>query len=143
MTKATELQPNPGKNLIIQINGKEFARYPVKTHFIEVGDNLENILERYVLPFAKKSDIIVFGQKIVSIIQGRIVRKIDIKVSPWAKFLSKFVKKTPYGFSVGNPLKMQLAINLAGLPRILLASFCGAITKLFGISGVFYRMAGA
>lgn len=60
----------------------------------------------------------------------------------FAKFLSKFVKKTPYGFSVGNPLKMQVAIDLAGLPRIILASFLGGVSKLIGISGVFYRVAG-
>ena len=32
--------------------------------------------------------------------------------------------------------KLPLATNLAGLPRILLASFCSAVTKLFGTRGV-------
>ena len=41
-----------------------------------------------------------------------------------------------------EPYKLQLAINLAGLPRILLASFCSAVTKLFGKHGVFYKIAG-
>jgi len=59
-----------------------------------------------------------------------------------ANFLSKFVKKTPHGFSVGNPLKMQIAINLAGLPRILFAAVIAGISKIFGFSGVFYRLAG-
>jgi len=94
------------------------------------------------LPFAKKFDIVILCQKIVSIIQSRVVRKSDLKVGFWARFLSKFAKKTPYGFSVGNPLKMQLAINLAGLPRILFACLCSGIAKIFGISGTFYRVAG-
>lgn len=137
-----EFSPNPGKKLIIEINNEKWARYPVKTHFITPDDKLEEILEKYILPFIKKLDLIIFCQKIVSIIQKRIIYKSEIKVGFWAKFLSRFAKKTPAGFSVGNPLKMQVAINLAGLPRILLAAFCGGLTKLFGIPGVFYRVAG-
>jgi len=134
--------PNSNKKLVVEIKGKKYARYPIKTHFIETSDNFSNLVLKYVLPFAKKSDIVILCQKIVSIIQGRVVRKSDLKVGFWARFLSKFAKKTPYGFSVGNPLKMQLAINLAGLPKILFACLCSGITKIFGISGTFYRVAG-
>jgi len=134
--------PNPGKKLILEVERIRWARYPLKTHFIGVSDRLEDIIEKYVLPFAKESDIVILGQKIVSILQGRIIYKKDVKVGFWAKFLSKFAKKTPSGFSVGNPLKMQLAINLAGLPRILLAGFLATICKIFRIYGNFYRIAG-
>jgi len=120
----------------------EYDRYPIKTHFITVSDNLNSIISKYILVDAKKNDIIVLCEKIVSIIQNRVVYKRDVKLGFWAKFLSKFAKKTPYGFSVGNPLKMQVAINLAGLPRILLACFCSGIAKIFGVSGTFYRVAG-
>jgi len=133
---------NSGKNLIVKVGDKEYKRYPVKTHFVTTSDKPEDIVSKYVLPIAKKGDIVVICQKIVSITQGKIVKKENLKVGFWAKFLSKFAKKTPYGFSVGNPLKMQVAINLAGLPRILFACLCSAITKIFGISGTFYRVAG-
>ena len=119
----------------------EYTRYPIKTHFIKTSDNLVGIISKYVLPFAKEEDIIVLCQKIVSIIQNKVVYKKDVKVGFWAKFLSRFAKKTPYGFSVGNPLKMQVAINLAGLPRILFACFCSGAAKIFGISGTFYKVA--
>jgi len=120
----------------------EYNRYPIRTQFITVSDNLNSIISKYILDVAKKNDIIVLCEKIVSITQNRVVYKRDIKLGFWAKFLSKFAKKTPYGFSVGNPFKMQVAINLAGLPRILLACFCSGITKIFGISGTFYKVAG-
>jgi F420-0:gamma-glutamyl ligase-like protein len=137
-----EISPNPGKKLIVEAGGTRWARYPLKTHFIGVADRLEDIIEKYVLPSAKESDIVVLGQKIISILQGRVIYKKDVKVGFWAKFLSKFAKKTPSGFSVGNPLKMQLAIDLAGLPRILFATFCSGICKIFRIYGIFYRLAG-
>lgn len=136
------MEPNSNKNLIVTVEGQSWNRYPIKTHFITTSDNIEDVIRRYVLPIAKDNDIVVLCQKIVSIIQKRIVYKKDIKLGFWAKFLSKFVKKTPSGFSVGNPLKMQVAINLAGLPRVLLASFLGFLTKIIGISGVFYRVVG-
>ncbi len=126
----------------IEIKREKYLRYPIKTHFIGVSDNLDNIISQYVLPAAKKNDIVVLCQKIISIIQKKVVYKKDIKVGFWAGFLSKFAMKTPYGFSVGNPYKMQVAINLAGLARIFLASFCSGICKLVGIRGIFYRVAG-
>lgn len=133
---------NKKNKLIIEVEGEKWERHLIKTHFIETIDSFDGLVEKYVLPFAKNGDIVVFCQKIVSIIQNRIVYKKDIKLGFWAKFLSKFVKKTPAGFSVGNPLKMQLAINIAGLPRILFASFFGFLFKIFGITGMFYRLAG-
>ncbi len=137
-----ETSPNPGKKLIVEMEGTRWTRYPIKTHFIGVPDRLEDIIEKYVLPFTKESDIVVLGQKIISILQRRVIYKKDVKVGFWAKFLSKFAKKTPSGFSVGNPLKMQLAINLAGLPRILFATILSGIFKIFRIYGVFYRLSG-
>lgn len=137
-----ETNLNQEKNLIIEIDEVNWTRHLIRTHFIGIDDNFEAIIKKYVLPLAKNNDIVVLSQKIVSIIQKRIIYKKDIKVSFWANFLSKFVTKTPYGFSVGNPLKMQIAIDLAGLPRIFLAGFCGIICKLFGFSGIFYRVAG-
>ena len=153
--------PNPGKKLIKEIRGQKYARYPVKTHFIETSDKLENIIEKYVLlltnnlvsPVRNKISngvrqtanndlIVVLGQKIISILQNRVIYKKDVKVGFWARFLAKFARKTPFGFSVGNPNKMQVAINLAGLPRILFACFLAGICKIFRIYGIFYRVAG-
>lgn len=136
------ISPNPGKNLILEFEGERWARYPVKTHFIVPEDNLEDIIRKYVLPLYQKGDWIIIGQKIISIIQKRIIYKKDLKVGFWAKFLSKFATKTPHGFSVGNPLKMQVAIELAGLPKIIFAGTIAQIGKLFGKRGLFYKIAG-
>jgi hypothetical protein len=137
-----EIIPNEGKNLVRSIQGQEWLRIPVKTHFILAGEKLENIIEKYVLPIAQNSDTIALGQKIVSLCQNRVIYEKDIRVGFWARFLSKFAVKTPHGFSVGNPKKMQVAIDLAGLPRILFAGICNAFFKIFGVSGMFYRIAG-
>jgi len=136
------IKPNKGKKLIAKAGEKEYLRLPIKTHFIKPCDKIDNIVLKYVLSSAEKGDIVVLCQKIVSIVLHKVVYKSYVQVGFWAKFLSRFAKKTPAGFSVGNPYKMQVAIDLAGLPRIFLACFLGGAAKLFGIRGVFYRVAG-
>ena len=79
---------------------------------------------------------------IVAISQGRAFDIDDIKVSRLAKILCKFVYKSPYGIGLGSPWTMQLAIEEIGAPRILFASACSAVTKLFGVRGVFYKILG-
>jgi hypothetical protein len=120
----------------------DYSKIPIKTHFVTISDKIEDVVFKYAIPLAKKGDILVLCEKIVSITQNRVIEKKDIRLSFWAKFLSKFAKKTPSGFSVGNPYKMQVAINLAGLLRILFASFMGGIGKLIGWPGLFYIIAG-
>lgn len=133
---------NPGKNLVVEINGKSFARIPIKTHFIGSEDKIDDVIERYVLPFLQPLDMVAFGQKIIAIMQGRVVYKKDLRIGFWTKFLSQLVVKNPAGPAVGDPFKMQVAIDTAGLPRILFASAMSAMAKCFGVSGVFYRIAG-
>jgi len=137
-----ELKPNPGKNLTIEVDGRVWARYPVRTHVIKAGENVVEVVEKYVKPHLKEGDIVFVSEKIVAISQGRAYPIDEIKPSFWAKLLSRFVTKSPHGIGLGSPWTMELAIREAGLPRILLAAFVSAITKPFGIRGMFYRVAG-
>ena len=43
---------------------------------------------------------------------------------------------------MGLPVKMQFAINICGLPKVLWAAVCAGFGKLFGKRGVFYDMLG-
>ncbi|MBI1866582.1 MAG: coenzyme F420-0:L-glutamate ligase [Candidatus Staskawiczbacteria bacterium] len=139
-----ELAPNPGKNLIIEVNGKKFARYPVRTKLITPEDkNISQIVKEYAALHLKPKDIIFISEKAVSVTQGRSYPKSEIIASKMANFLSSFVTKTPIGIGLGSPETMQLAIEEVGMPRILLAAFLGAFFKIFNIRGVFYIIAGS
>lgn len=137
-----EFYSNPNKSLFIEIDGEKFLRNAVKTHFITPGEDYIEIIKKYISPLYKDGDILSISEKIISLCQNRVIYRRDIKVGFWARFLSKFVMKTPAGFSVGNPLKMQVAIMQAGLLRVLYAAFFSAVTKLFGKKGVFYKIVG-
>ena len=137
-----DLKPNPGKNLEIEIDGERYARYPVRTRVVNPGDNLAELIKEYAGPFLRMGDSVFLSEKMVSISQGRAIPIKDIKVSFLAKFLLKFVYKSPYGVGIGSPWTMELAIREAGVFRIMIAAFFAALTKPFGIRGVFYKVAG-
>lgn len=134
--------PNEGKNLIIQADGVKFARYPVKTRLIVKGDLLEDTIEEYARPYLQPDDMIFISEKALSISQGRALPISEIRVSRLARFLYRFVHKSPYGIGLGSPWTMELAIRDIGRPLLLLAAFCSAATKPFGLRGVFYRIVG-
>lgn len=92
-------------------------------------------------PIYKEGDIISSSEKIISLCQNRIIKRENMKIGFWAKFLSKFASHPKYeGIGVGESIKMQYAINKVGLLKVLFASLCSGLTKLFGIKGVFYKI---
>jgi asparagine synthase (glutamine-hydrolysing) len=82
------------------------------------------------------------SEKIVAITQGRSYFIWDIKVGRPARLLSRYVTRTPAGIGLGSPFTMQLAIEEAGLPRVLFASAGGAVGKVLGRRGLFYDLVG-
>lgn len=126
----------------INVEGKSYKRIAIQTHFVERGESYIELVKKYVAPMCKEGDLLSISEKIISMCQNHVVEMKDVKLGFWAKFLSKFASSNNRGVAMDEPYKLQLAINLAGLPRILLASFCGAVCKLFGKRGVFYKIAG-
>ena len=136
-------KPNNGKNLVIEVDCRKFARYPVKTKLITPEDkDISVIIAEYVKKYLQPGDIVFVSEKAVSITQGRSYPLQAIQPSWLATFLSNFVTKTPIGIGLGSPQTMQLAIEEVGVARILLASFIGAMGKMIGIKGWFYIVAG-
>jgi F420-0:gamma-glutamyl ligase-like protein len=136
-------QANEGKRLEIEINGERWLRIPVKTHVVMKDDKLfEDVVDKYTRDFRQKDDIIFCSEKIIAITQGRAYPIAEIKPSRLAKFLVKFVYKSPYGIGLGSPYTMQLAIEDVGIPRIFLGCIVAALTKPFGVRGAFYKVCG-
>jgi len=139
-----EILPNSGKNLTIEVDGRRFERYPVKTKLITPEDkNITEIVHQYASPHLQNGDILFVSEKAVAVTQGRSYHIDSIKPSWLARTLSKYVLKTPVGIGLGSPQTMQLAIEEVGVVRILVASIIGALGKIFGIRGLFYIVAGS
>jgi F420-0:gamma-glutamyl ligase-like protein len=135
-------KPNKDKNIEIDVDGKMYQRFPIKTHIISDKDDIIKVIKRYTNEHLQKDDKIFISEKIVAISQGRAFPIDEIKPSWWANTLSKFVHKSKYGIGLGSPWTMQLAIKEAGLARMLFSAAISGVTKLFGFKGVFYKVVG-
>lgn len=139
--------PNAGKALERTAAGSRYLRLPIKTRLIMPGDDLYTLLDEYVKPHLEQSDLLFVSEKIVCITQNRIIRAADVTTSWLARFLAKRVRNhvgTPQfrGFGHGTAPAMQLLIDEAGYPRVIFAAVVAALTRSFGIKGVFYYLVG-
>lgn len=125
-----------------EVEGVRYERYAVKTHFIGRGEDYVEVLRQYVSPLVKPGDVVSMSEKVISMCQNNTVDMEDVRLGFWAKFLSKFATRNHNGIGMDEPYKLQLAINMKGLPLILWAVFCGAVAKVFGKRGVFYEIVG-
>lgn len=143
MTDLSRFAPNEGKNTNIETaDFGTFARYPIKTHVVMSNENMFELMDKYVKGNVESTDYMFISEKVIAICQGRAFNIDDIKPRPLANLLCKFVYKSPYGIGLGSPWTMELALRDVGTARMLLAAFCSAVTKPFGIRGVFYKVAG-
>ena len=133
---------NDGKAVEIEVAGRRYARCAIKTHFVQVGESYIDLVRTYVSPLAQPGDIVSSSEKIIALCQGRVVYKKDMHVGALARFLSRFASTSTAGIGVNSPYKMQFAIDEAGAVRVIWASVCAGVGKLFGRRGVFYEMVG-
>lgn len=137
-----EFQANEGKSINIEAGGKCYARHAIQTHFVQVGESYIDLMNQYVAPLYQEGDILSMSEKVIAMCQKRVVTEEQVKPGFWAKVLSRCVQQTAAGPGMGLPVKMQFAINVCGLWKVLWAAFCAAVDKLRGKRGTFYEMLG-
>lgn len=136
------MQANENKNLVIEVEGNEYERYPIKTHVITDADDICDVCEKYAKDVMQEGDILFISEKCVACTQKRAIPMDEIKPRPLAKLLCKFVYKSPYGIGLSIPQTMEMALREVGTLKILFAAFCSACGKLVGKRGIFYDIAG-
>ena len=134
--------PNDGRALHATLDGTVYARHPVRTHLVTVEDDAVDVVRRHVGDLPPDVRLVAVSERMVAITQGRSYPMDQVRPGRLARLLVRYVTRPGYGIGLGTPQTMQLAIDEVGAPRILLAAAASAITKPFGIHGVFYRLAG-
>lgn len=139
-----ELNPNQGKNEIIEVDGIKYRRLPIVTHLITDKDDICDVAEQYGKPVLSEPDDVLFiSEKCVACTQRRAIPMEDIHPRKLAVKLSKYVTKTPHGIGLGMPETMEMALQEAGTIRILFAAVVSVIgKKIFHKKGWFYHIAG-
>jgi hypothetical protein len=134
--------PNEGRELHASVAGTVYARHPVRTHLVTSADDAASVVQRYVGATGSDVRLVAVSERMVAITQGRSYPIRDIRAGRLARFLERFVTRPGYGIGLGSAETMELAIREVGAPRILLAAAASAVTRPFGVHGVFYRIAG-
>ena len=134
--------PNDGRELLAALHGVVYARHPVRTHLVTADDDAAAVLTRYSGVLDADVRLVAVSERMVAITQGRAYPISEIRAGRLARLLERFVTRPGYGIGLGSAETMELAIREVGAPRILLAAAASAVTRPFGIHGVFYRIAG-
>lgn len=137
------MQVNENKNLLIEVDGNKYERYPIKTHIITDKDDICDVAAQYTEGVMQEGDILFISEKAVACTQRRAIPMDEIHPSFLAKLLCKFVYKSPYGIGLSIPQTMEMALRECGRLRVLGAAFCSACGKLVGKRGIFYDILGA
>ena len=81
---------NGSKNVEIETSTGVYLRHAIQTHFVEIGEDYIELVNRYVKPLYEEGDLLSISEKIIALCQKRVVYRKDMKISWLAKFLSRF-----------------------------------------------------
>ena len=123
-------------------DGRRYQRYAIQTHFVQPNEDQAELVRRYVLPLYEEGDCLSFTAKVMGMCTGNVRTLEDTHPGFWARLLSPFAGHNSTGIGMHQPYKMQLTIEICGLPRVLLAAAVSAVTRPFGVRGLFYKICG-
>ena len=145
------------KNQTRDSAGRLYQQYAIKTHFIEQNTDKNELIRQYAAPLYREGDMFFITAKVMSMCEGLVYTREQLKPGLVARTFYRFAGHADYdkdghqiehpgspytGTGMSDPCRVQLAINMVGLPRFLLACVCSALTKPFGKHGVFYKVCG-
>lgn len=106
------------------------------------GDDIAAAILANAGPQVRPGDAVVISESAVAIMQGRGRDWRTINPGRLARWLSTRVTKTTYGIGLRSPYAMEYAIELTGVPRIVLAAVVHLAGRAVGQKGWFYLVAG-
>jgi len=123
-------------------DGRSYRRFAIQTHFVQRKESQIALAERYVTPLYQPGDVLAFGAKVMAMCTDSVRERKDVHPGFWASRLWRFAGINDTGVGMHEPHKLQLVIDICGLPRVLLAAAVSAVTRPFGVRGLFYRICG-
>ncbi len=113
--------------------------YPIKTHILGSLDDPIGILKSYMPSTCLPTDILTIGESPLAIMQGRYIDYRNVNANLISKLICKGFHPTS---SLATASGMQTLIDISGPTRIIISWLIGGIFKVFGVRGMFYRLAG-
>ena len=111
------------RGVITGRDGRRYSRFAIHTHFVSPGEDKCELVRRYVLPLYKSGDCLSFTAKVMGMCTNNVRTLEDTHPGFFAKLLAPFAGHNSTGIGMHQPYKMQLVIEICGLPRVLFADF--------------------
>src|SRR5205823_12621702 len=111
----------------------------VRTRMITARTGVLDVVDEATADLRRDDDVVALAESAAAAGQGRLVPLELIRPGPLARLLSRFVGRIG---PLHSPEGMQGAIMAAGRARVLAGAAAGALGKLVGRRGWFYRVAG-
>ena len=73
---------NPGKNEMIEVQGRQYRRLCIKTHVITDADKIIDVVTKYAAPEMQQGDTLFITEKAVACTQKRAIPMKDIHPRP-------------------------------------------------------------
>ena len=127
---------------IVQAGSRTYERVVVRTRWLRPGDRLEDVLRTHLPARVHAGDTVAVSEKVVVLLTGRFVPVERVRPGRLARFLVSRVRPRQGSRGLSVPAKMQYVLDRRGRTRVLAAALASALTRPFGVHGVFYRVAG-
>ena len=135
------VSPSPRPTTVI-VEGRTFERTPVRTRVLMPGDDIAAAIRDHAGAQLRPGDTVVVSETAIAIMQGLARDWRTIHPGRLALWMAARVQETTWGTGLRSPYAMQFAIELTGVPRILLAGIAHVIGRALGQKGWFYLVAG-
>ena len=120
-------------------HGAGYQVLPLATHLLGWLDDPLQVLQRYAGPHLQPGDVVALAETPLAVMQGRYRLGTTVEPSCLARQLCRVFH--PHS-SLATACGLQALIDLVGPARVLCAWLGGALLRLPGIRGGFYRLAG-
>ena len=112
---------------------------PLATHLLGWLDDPLQVLRRYAAPHVQGGDVVALAETPLAVMQGRYRLGTTVVPGRLARQLCRVFH--PHS-SLATACGLQALVDLVGPARVLCAWLGGALLRLLGIRGGFYRLAG-
>ena len=112
---------------------------PVRTQLVYPGGDLPAIVEQSIAGTARPGDVIAISETAVAIAQGQAVGAEYVRPSKLAYALSRRAGALA---TVNQPESLQIVIDHAGAPKVVLAAIMHVLGRFVGRRGMFYEILG-
>lgn len=126
----------------VVVDGVCYARGVVATPWLRPEDDLGVMVKSAVADFVEQGDTVAVSEKVCILLGGHAVPVASVPPGRLARLLAGRVQHRGGSLGLARAPKMQYVLDTVGPVRVLAAALAGALTRPFGLRGVFYLVAG-